>query len=219
MSSDQHIEVLAHGPYQVSGDLTLRVKRQVNSELGRPSDWESDEPIDHRSTYFLCRCGASDNKPFCDGSHGFDRFDGTETAASTPLEDRVERHEADGMTVLKYGEYCEHAGFCVNYGTNWFEMTSQTADPQVRQRLKLMIENCPSGALAYEVDGALVEPELPSEIGVIPDGPLFVSGNVPIRRADGELAETRNRVTLCRCGHSANKPFCDDSHSEVGFRG
>ncbi|NNE95102.1 MAG: iron-binding protein [Acidimicrobiales bacterium] len=219
MSSDQHIEVLAHGPYQVAGDIPLRVKRPVKSELGRPTAWESDEPLEHRPSYLLCRCGASDNKPFCDGSHAFDRFDGTETADSSPLESRVELHAGDGITVRKYGEFCEHAGFCANYGTNWFEMTAKTSDPKVRRRLISMIENCPSGALAYEVDGELVEPPLPKEIGVVPNGPLFVSGYIPIQRSDGEPVEIRNRVTLCRCGQSANKPFCDDSHSDVGFRG
>jgi hypothetical protein len=80
-----------------------------------------------------------------------------------------------------------------------------------------MIEHCPSGALAYEIDGELVEPDLPVQISPIANGPLFVSGGVPIERADGELIETRNRVTLCRCGASSNKPLCDGTHAEIGF--
>lgn len=216
---EPHIEVLAHGPYQVAGNIRLRVKRPVNSEFGHPMTWKADEPMDHPASYLLCRCGASDNKPFCDGSHAFDRFDGTETAAPAPVEDRVEIHEADGMTVKKYGEFCEHAGFCVNHLTNWFEMSQDTSDPIVRQQLMVMIEKCPSGALAYEIDGELVEPSLPAEIAPVPNGPLFVSGGVPIRRADGEVVETRNRVTLCRCGASANKPFCDGTHADIGFEG
>ena len=60
--------------------------------------------------------------------------------------------------------------------------------------------------------------------GVIEDpaervsGPLWVRGGIPVIAADGFAYEVRNRVTLCRCGASANKPFCDGSHFKVGFR-
>ena len=75
------------------------------------------------------------------------------------------------------------------------------------------------GRLTYTVDGELVEPALPVEIAVIPDGPLWLTGGIPVDRSDGEPFETRNRVTLCRCGYSAAKPLCDGSHKEAGFIG
>jgi hypothetical protein len=79
-----------------------------------------------------------------------------------------------------------------------------------------MIDRCPSGALTYrDSDGN--ERELAAEVAIIEDGPIFVSGWVPITRADGKLMEARGRVTLCRCGHSANKPLCDGAHAKVGF--
>ncbi len=49
-------------------------------------------------------------------------------------------------------------------------------------------------------------------------GPLILSGEVEIRSADGETAYRGTKTTLCRCGHSANKPFCDGSHAEVMWR-
>jgi hypothetical protein len=82
-----------------------------------------------------------------------------------------------------------------------------------------MIERCPSGALTYEVDGEQIEPDLPEQIAVIPDGPLWVSGGLEIERSDGTTLETRNRVALCRCGQSGSKPLCDGSHKDAGFRG
>jgi hypothetical protein len=82
-----------------------------------------------------------------------------------------------------------------------------------------MIERCPSGALTYAVDGEQIEPDLPPQIAVIPDGPLWVSGGIAVERADGSALEARNRVTLCRCGQSATKPLCDGSHQQVGFTG
>ena len=77
---------------------------------------------------------------------------------------------------------------------------------------------CPSGALTYSVepDGE-VEPDLATQVAVVADGPLWVTGGVPIERSDGQAVERRNRVTLCRCGQSANKPHCDGSHKESGF--
>ncbi|HLY53399.1 MAG TPA: CDGSH iron-sulfur domain-containing protein, partial [Steroidobacteraceae bacterium] len=83
----------------------------------------------------------------------------------------------------------------------------------------------PSGRLvAYErSSGAPLEPALPQSIGVIEhpregaSGPLWVRGGIPIVSADGFAYEVRNRVTLCRCGASRNKPFCDGSHYAIKF--
>jgi CDGSH-type Zn-finger protein len=56
------------------------------------------------------------------------------------------------------------------------------------------------------------------EVAVIENGPLWVRGGIPIEASDGFEYEVRQRVTLCRCGHSRNKPFCDGSHVKVPFR-
>ena len=64
-----------------------------------------------------------------------------------------------------------------------------------------------------------VEPDLPVEVAVIPDGPLWVTGGIDITGSDGTPLERRNRVTLCRCGQSSSKPLCDGSHKEAGFSG
>jgi hypothetical protein len=79
---------------------------------------------------------------------------------------------------------------------------------------------CPSGRLLTQVDGSDEVDELPYEpsIAVVADGPLWVRGGVRIEGADGEPYEVRNRVTLCRCGASENKPFCDGTHKDIGFR-
>jgi hypothetical protein len=83
-----------------------------------------------------------------------------------------------------------------------------------------MVERCPSGALTYRLSDSEpdLEPDLPVAIGVVDDGPLFVTGGVAVARSDGEPFEVRNRVTLCRCGGSANKPLCDGTHKTNGFR-
>ncbi len=82
-----------------------------------------------------------------------------------------------------------------------------------------MVERCPSGALTYTLPGADgdVEPALAEGVAVLDDGPLWVTGSVPVERADGKSLETRNRMVLCRCGQSKNKPLGDGLHSDAGF--
>ncbi len=212
------IEITPHGPYEVSGNVPLKPKRPVMSELGEPLTWKTDrDPIETESTYYLCRCGKSDNKPFCDGSHNFEGFSGTERATHDRPEEFMKRHEGVGIVIVEDGELCQHAKFCGNHLTNWFEMTKETEDTLVRGHLMSMIEKCPSGALSYEVDDERIEPELAMEVAPVPNGPLFVSGGIPVVMTDGEQMEIRNRVTLCRCGASKNKPLCDGTHATIGF--
>jgi CDGSH-type Zn-finger protein len=169
----------------------------------------------------LCRCGQSGNKPFCDGSHKTVGFDGTEAAPTTNFDERQTTYPATGIVVRDDRSVCEHAGFCGNRVTTVWKMLrgDDTEDTVKRSQLIAMVERCPSGALTYrmEADGEDVEPELRTAIGVVDDGPLFVTGRVPVERADGQPMEVRNRVTLCRCGGSANKPLCDGSHKTNGF--
>ena len=94
-----------------------------------------------------------------------------------------------------------------------------------RDRRSRPIERCPSGSYLYALtpDGDDVEPDLPVAIAVTEEeygiaGPLWVTGGIPVRRADGRRFETRNRVTLCRCGQSEARPLCDGTHRVIGFR-
>ncbi|MEM9514824.1 MAG: CDGSH iron-sulfur domain-containing protein [Actinomycetota bacterium] len=213
-----HIEVLPHGPYEVTGDVPLRPRRAVNSPTGRPITWQTDEAIDHEATYYLCRCGASENKPFCDGSHGFELFDGTEDAPTDTHAERAVYHEGPGTTVVQDSVLCHHAKFCFSEVHGWIDMVADTDDPSIQRELIAMIEHCPSGALAQMFAGELVEPDLPAGISPIEDGPLAVTGGIAVERADGAPFETRNRVSLCRCGASERKPLCDGSHITTNFR-
>lgn len=199
-------------------------RRNDLSERGRhgePMTWQTVEHLETREVYALCRCGGSSSKPFCDGSHARNGFDGTETASAGPYADRARVMPGTGITVCDDRSMCQHAGFCGNRQTNVWEMLggSGTEDSVARAQLMAMIERCPSGALTYhlEPEGAAVEPDFRREIGVVDDGPLFLSGGVRVQRADGTVQEISNRVTLCRCGASKNKPLCEGSHRDIGF--
>lgn len=217
--SQPRISVTPHGPYLVRGDVPLRRKRPVVTELGEPVGWETGAQVPTPETYALCRCGSSANKPFCDGSHTTADWDSTETADTGAYAERARTYPGTGVTVRDDRSLCQHAGFCGNKLTNVWKMTAHTDDTAVRSQMTAMIERCPSGALTYSVPGAGgdIEPDLPVAISTVQDGPLSVTGALPVQRADGQPLQSRNRMTLCRCGASANKPLCDGSHARIGF--
>lgn len=214
------IKIVPNGPYVVSGAVPLRTKRPVVSEHGEPLTWRTNPTLDpDGERYLLCRCGQSSNKPYCDSTHAKIEWDGTETAASNAYAERRKSLGGEGIEIFDDRSICAHMGFCGTKEHNIWGMAGDTADTDVRARAMAMVEKCPSGALTYAVDGEVIEPGLPEEIGVIPDGPLWVTGGIPITRSDGAVIETRQRVTLCRCGASSIKPLCDGSHKEIGFTG
>ena len=211
------IEILAHGPYEVTGNVPLRPRRVVRTAQGEALTWTAEEPIEHTETYYLCRCGKSEHKPFCDGSHAFELFDGTETASTNTYDERAERHEGTGVVVRVDQELCHHAAFCKYEANSYFDLIGSTDSTNTLSQLVAMIDRCPSGALAIEVDGHDVEAVLPVQISPIGDGPLLLTGGVRVTRSDGVEVEVRNRLSLCRCGASENKPLCDGSHRDIGF--
>lgn len=213
----QMITTQRNGPYVVRGGIPLVLKTAVVSEHGEPLTWKKEAVLSTDNFYRLCRCGQSNTKPFCDGTHARIRFDGIETADTRPIVDRVATYTGEKIVIKDDRSICDHSGFCGNRVTNVWKMIRQTDNTQVRAQIMAMVERCPSGALSYalDADGEIVEPDLPVEVAVIPDGPLWISGGIPVTRSDGQPLETRNRVTLCRCGDSTNKPLCDATHKQL----
>jgi len=216
--AEPSISIAPNGPYLVSG-VRLVVRVPVHTAEGEPIAWERGPAVDAGDRYALCRCGASDRKPFCDGNHAKVDFDGTETAGGT-FDERARELPAAGLVVRDDRSICVHAGFCGTVATNVWKMTGDSATTDVRLQMLSMIDHCPSGALTYRFDGADAdnEPDLPAQVAIVPDGPLYLTGGVPVTRTDGSALERRNRVTLCRCGGSGNKPLCDGTHKDIGFR-
>ena len=213
------VTVTARGPYVVEG-VPLRRKRVVRTERDEPVAWETTEQLPAAGTLSLCRCGASGNNPYCDGSHRTADWDDTETAPTTTYDERAEPYPGDGVVVRDDRGLCQHAGFCATKTTNAWRMTRHSEDTAVRSQLLAMVEHCPSGALTARAPGAAadLEPDLAVAVSAVEDGPLWLTGGVPVQRADGAPFERRARVVLCRCGASASKPLCDGSHTRVGFR-
>lgn len=219
MTDEAKITVADGGPYLVSGAVPITSKAPIMSEHGEPLTWKTAAPSEVKERVALCRCGASHSKPYCDGGHARTEWDSTDNAPEGTYAERSKSYGGEGIEVFDDRPICVHAGFCGNRVTNVWKMAAKTDDSRIRAEAMAMVERCPSGALTYAVDGQTIEPDLPTEVAVIPDGPLWVSGGIEVTRADGSTLETRNRVTLCRCGHSASKPLCDGSHKAAGFTG
>ncbi|MGD0203693.1 MAG: CDGSH iron-sulfur domain-containing protein [Candidatus Bathyarchaeia archaeon] len=216
---DCKITVSKDGPYLVSGGIPLFTTTITCDAQGIPAKWVIGKNLKTAENYALCRCGQSNNKPFCDSTHLKVNFDGTETSTNE-LFDNVAKIIDGPELKLKDAEIlCASARFCHRGGDIW-DVIHKSDDPKAK---KNVIENacdCPSGRLVVldKETGMTIEPVLAKSIGIIEDpsigvgGPFWVRGGIPIYSADGKLYEVRNRVTLCRCGKSSNKPFCDSSH-------
>ncbi|HEX6261578.1 MAG TPA: CDGSH iron-sulfur domain-containing protein [Actinomycetota bacterium] len=213
------IEVTQNGNYRVRGRVPIYPGRILRSEDGSSIDWELDEPYPLRRTVTLCRCGRSGNKPFCDDTHQTIEWDGEETADRGPTSARRKAVPGQGVTLTDDVSLCTSAAFCHDRVTDVWRLTFHRSDePEVRRRIEGIVARCPSGRLVLEThDGAEVEPEYEPSIVVQEGGPYWVRGRVPIMAVDGRTWEVRNRLALCRCGASGNKPFCDSTHLEIGF--
>ncbi|HLN89672.1 MAG TPA: CDGSH iron-sulfur domain-containing protein [Candidatus Binatia bacterium] len=213
------MQVLKNGPYLVSGNVPLFPATIVCDQGEIPAEWRIGNRLQTAQTYSLCRCGQTKNKPFCDGTHVKVNFDGTETSDNEPFEKMAK--EVDGPNLkLKDSEIlCASARFCHRGGDIWQQIPISD-NPELKQNAIRNSCDCPSGRLVI-IDKAtdkLIEPLLEKSIGLIEDpskgvdGPYWIRSGIPIYSAGGKLYEARNRVTLCRCGKSTNKPFCDSSH-------
>jgi len=218
-SNSMKIRVTRNGPYMVSGHVPMHDETIGCNEEGESTHWIRGKDYPAKGNYTLCRCGGSKNKPYCDGSHVHNGFDGTETASREPYLVQARRKKTGPEVDLTDAEdLCSFARFCDRAGTIW-KLVKQPGE-EARETTIQEGKDCPSGRLVvWTKDGKPIEPELEPSIGVVDDppmdceGPLWVRGGIPVESADGFTYEVRNRVTLCRCGRSGNKPFCDGGHA------
>ncbi len=213
------ITVSKNGPYLVTGRVPIVVAEICNDNEGYCRTWKIVDRYPVQEQCALCRCGHSENRPFCDGIHAKTRFNGTETAGNEPYLSHPEIIRGPELELTDYHGLCVHARFCMRAGGIW-NLTEQSGIPEARDTAIEEASNCPSGRLVIRDlrSGELVEPVLEKSIVCIEypakgeHGPLWVRGGIPVVSANGKPYKVRNRVTLCRCGRSHNKPFCDGSH-------
>jgi CDGSH-type Zn-finger protein len=224
-NSEMKIVVMTRGPYRVLGRVPLSLQTITPNAAGESWDWTEGRSFETGNEYFLCRCGQSQKKPFCDNSHLAVGFDGEETASRRPLARQSIHDEGPTMVLDDAERYCAFARFCDPGGKIW-SLIERTDKPEVAELVEREANHCPAGRLVLhdKKTGQPIEHPLPPSIGLVEDtvlrcsGPLWVRGGVRIESQDGKAYEARNRVTLCRCGASDNMPFCNGSHASIKFR-
>ena len=214
------VKVTRNGPYLASGDIQLSEAIMCVDADDQCHGWKEGKKYPAQENYTLCRCGHSQNKPFCDRTHAKIKFDGTEEASDKPYMEQAAEVNGPGLKLTDAESFCASARFCHRSGGTW-KLTQQSNDPEAKRTAIEEACDCPSGRLVvWDKDGKAIEPDLEPSIGLVEDtqagkmGPIWVRGGIPVESADGKIYEIRNRVTLCRCGKSSNKPFCDGSHLE-----
>ena len=145
------------------------------------------------------------------------------------MKNLVKRYTKDETTVVWQPDLCTHSKKCFAglpevfnpENRPWVQLDQSNAEDIVNQ-----VNKCPSGALS--IDSASVEADdvevsskeastVSTKVTVTKGGPLLVKGVLAIELANGETVEKTGMTALCRCGASANKPYCDGSHQNIEF--
>lgn len=134
---------------------------------------------------------------------------------------RLQVYEADAITVTFDPNLCIHSEECVRglpevfnpSQTRWIRPGRAPAD-----RVAAAVARCPSGALRVRrpETAEAATPSVVTTVRVARNGPLYVQGRVRIVSDSGEIIAEADAATLCRCGATANPPFCDGSHERLG---
>ncbi len=192
------VTVLDNGPLKITGDrLTVRY-------CGEPVELEEGAPV------VLCRCGESENAPFCDGSHARTNF-----VAEPPAGPRRELRVWEGQTIRTFfnPSACMHVFYCKPLKE--LRAREQAGDASAAAEIARAVRSCPSGALSYETKGeaalAGVEPDAAADIEIVEGGELRIQRGFEIN-CELQARQAADRATLCRCGLSKNKPWCDGRH-------
>jgi CDGSH-type Zn-finger protein len=197
-----------------NGDGSLKVhnlKKFKNSK---------GEDIEVKETMGLCRCGASENKPFCDGSHNGIGFTGKNEGGKN--EDELDNYEGKEITIHDNRKICSHAAICTDKFKSVFKHGEEpwiVPDGDTKEKVMEFVRQCPSGALSYSVDGDKMEDEKREPgIEIFKDGPYNVVGGVGLKEGVEMKGQSKEKYSLCRCGASKNKPYCDGNHWDAKFK-
>jgi CDGSH-type Zn-finger protein len=212
MSAKPQIACLPNGPYYLLNDLQPAPVPNLRRASG--------EACATVRGVALCRCGGSQNKPFCDGTHGRNGF--RDDNRADPAKDKRDAYVGQGITIFDNRALCAHAAHCTEQLPSVFRHGGEPwIDPDGAPvaQIVAVIGKCPSGALSYAIDGVEAAPPQRAPLVTVADsGPYQITGGIELTDVKQGAGASREHYTLCRCGASGNKPFCDGSHWNVGFR-
>lgn len=205
--------------------MAIKIMLVKNGPIGLKAEGEDfpvlstaeGEDISVDKPVFLCRCGASANKPYCDGAHGASGYDDGNRCGNDELRDFA----GPDITVHFNRSICSGAGACVRGLPAVFksgvEDWIQPGEAAVAEVIAT-VKRCPSGALTYTVDGETSRNEAGDvSVKIVKNGPYEIKGPVEFDAPKWSANASRTTFALCRCGKSSNNPFCDYSHGEQGW--
>ncbi len=194
MSNKLTLKIIENGPIAVSGYQAIHY---------------CGEKLESTDTVYLCRCGDSQNPPFCDGSHSKNGFSGDNEQL-----DKAELVTWEGVTLRTQfnKNVCMHAFYCKPLKV--LRERELDGDSAAADEIKKVIATCPSGALAYEEksDNSMSEFEDIDCVDIMEGGEIRIQSAFECDGLERQQNQPANRMTLCRCGLSKNKPFCDGKH-------
>lgn len=192
------------GPYLVKELEGLRNSKGEELEVGK--------------IVALCRCGESANKPFCDGTHAKIGFSSERTRQDPPSR-AWDRYPGKGISILDNRTVCSHSGICSDGLPAVWRLDKEPwidASAAEREEIIGVIRQCPSGALSFDGEQS---PSRFVGVTVLKDGPYYCTGGFELDDpVTAQTPQDPNRFTLCRCGASKNKPFCDGAHWGIEFK-
>jgi CDGSH-type Zn-finger protein len=173
-------------------------------------------PITLEKSTFICRCGKSKNQPFCDGTHLKNNFNSQKELK----EEIIQVYNSKDVTVTFNRSICAGSAQCVKeFPTIYSSESSQdwiNLDTETTEEIIKSIEGCPSSALSYSIeDKQIMEDYKKENIHILKNGPINVIGQVNLKIEHWSSFANKTKFTLCRCGASENKPFCDYSHASL----
>jgi CDGSH-type Zn-finger protein len=218
------IMLLSNGPYYLINDMEPKVVENLQNSKG--------QSLSAIRGVSLCRCGASNSKPFCDGTHSKIGFSSENKTINDNhdhiVKDKRKNYVGKGITIHDNRKICSHAAECVNNLSSVFKLNARPwINPNAAETAEEIINTirkCPSGALSYSVDGIEYrdQNERKPMITVSKGGPYLVIGGIDLIGDNSNIqwaeGSSKEHYTLCRCGASNNKPFCDGMHRMINFK-
>jgi CDGSH-type Zn-finger protein len=215
---------LPNGPYYLLNDMKPKKVENLQNSKG--------ESLSTVNGVALCRCGASKNKPFCDGTHAIIGFsieskvgESVGSEEKKVIKDKRKDYVGKKITVHDNRRICSHAAECVNNLPSVFKLNSRPwidSDAAEVNEIVDTIRKCPSGALSYSIDDKEYSDQNDRDpmVTVSEDGPYAITGGVEIIGDNIQFGDgaSKEHYTLCRCGASNNKPFCDGMHKVINFK-
>lgn len=205
-----------HFTFRNNGPLKLEITPQ-DSTFENILFSKDKEPIPIKTSVFFCRCGQSHKQPYCDGTHKRVGFSDKKEIT----EDLLQHYEGKDVTITFNRSICSGAAQCVEKFSHIYSSQSSTnwinPDAGNLEEIQQSVKNCPSGALSFKINGQQQSGETYANqrLDIIKKGPLQIKGNITLEGITFSTNANEEKYTLCRCGASKNKPFCDYSHASL----